>query len=40
MIVSMVLLAGGGDAVVKIAGRKGTHPVEIVFFRNLFSLIA
>jgi len=26
--------------VVKIAGRKGTHPVEIVFFRNLFSLIA
>ena len=32
----MVLLAGGG----KIAGRKGTHPVEIVFFRNLFSLIA
>lgn len=39
MIVSVGLLAGV-DAVVKITAREGMHPLEIVFFRNLFGLVA
>jgi len=39
MIISVGLLAGV-DSVVKIAGREGMHPVQIVFFRNLFGLLA
>lgn len=39
MILSVGVLAGL-DSVVKFAANEGLHPIQIVFFRNLFGLIA